>query len=152
MAWEVQDATWGDLPLRIQQGSDEVSRRLVAHQYPSRDGASHEDLGRAPTQVRLTALITGPGWRAELEAFRAAAEAAETRELVHPLAGTMNARLERVSVSYSSDAQNMAVVELQFIEDQLDSVAFVATTGTPATLTNEARAAADAATLAVEAL
>jgi len=129
MGWVIRDATWGGIPLEQTSVSDNWSRRIVQHQYPGRDGAELEDLGRAPVEITVAGNIISD---AELlQRIRAAFEAGVAAELVHPLHGAINVRCTRLSIRAST--LNAAEIEITFVEDQLNSAAFATVSSASAT-------------------
>jgi len=150
--WDLQPASWKSVVFAVESVDDSWTRRVVEYQYPQRAGADLEDMGREPLRMAFRAIWFGPGYKAECQKFLSAFEAGGSGTLVHPVFGSVYAQCTRMSMRHTHEQGNSASADLEFVEDQLDQAAFTVETDTSSTAANEARAAADDATLAVEAL
>ena len=69
-------------------------RRNVVHEYPQRDDAVIEDLGRKTLVPTMAAFVSGPDWRARRDALIAALEQGGPGTLEHPSYGSLQANVD----------------------------------------------------------
>lgn len=96
--------------------------RVVVHEFPFRDGAAIETLGRRPHRTEWTVTFTGPDWLDQFMELAQAIDADPSGLLVHPIYGQMQVVCEgfnRATVNVV-EATDTIVVPLTFIEDALD--------------------------------
>lgn len=101
---------------------DSRGPRVVVHEFPFRDGAKIETLGRRPHRTDWTVTFTGPSWKDDFLELAQAIDDAPGGLLVHPIYGQMQVvcqGFDRATVNVV-EATNTIVVPLTFIEDQLD--------------------------------
>lgn len=71
----------------------DIGRRVVIDEFPDKDEAASEDLGRKARSFTLAIFVLGPDWEQKRDALEAAFEKKGPGELVHPWRGTMNVAL-----------------------------------------------------------
>lgn len=101
---------------------DSRGPRVVVHEFPFRDGAKVETLGRRPHRTDWTVTFTGPKWKDDFLELARSIDDAPGGLLVHPIYGQMQVvcqGFDRATVNVV-EATNTIVVPLTFIEDQLD--------------------------------
>jgi prophage DNA circulation protein len=79
--------------------TDSRGPRTVVHEFPKRDGARIEVMGRRPHRTEFQLVFTGPNWIATLKQLVAAIDADASGLLVHPIYGQM-----QVVCRYGKDA------------------------------------------------
>ena len=123
MIWEHLDtASFGGVAFECQSLDDDPSgRRLAKFEFPYRDGAEYEDLGRAGRTFYVRAIFMGPTSEAELFDLLRVIDRGEPADFVHPLLGTFKARVERAPVHRDADAYDFASVELHIVEEGTDA-------------------------------
>lgn len=101
MAWrdEMQKASFRGVTFHVTDSTGDIGRRNVIHQYPQRDTAYGEDLGKKAREFTLNAFVLGDDYMAARDAFEAAIEAPGPGELVHPWRGRMMVTVTRCSPS-----------------------------------------------------
>lgn len=149
---DLQPVTWQGLTFHIERVETEVRRRVVEDEYPDRDGADVSDLGRRPLNLRFSALLKGTDYRDQARRLMAACDLGESGPLVHPYHGTIVCHLRGYREVAEHTRTNFLSVDLDFVEDQVDRLAFDVTTDTDDSLWAGCDAAADAADEALEAL
>lgn len=81
----------------------DIGRRVVIDEFPDKDEAASEDLGRKARSFTLSIFVLGPDWEQRRDALEAAFEKRGPGELVHPWRGTMN-----VAVTSCRPTENIA--------------------------------------------
>lgn len=151
MSWDkILEASFKGAVFHVQGVDNDWRRRVVAHSYPNRDGANLEDLGRDPLSIRMRAVVFGPTWRAERSGLMDAFETGTSGELVHPLLGTINAELLSVREVADDTRANFIALDLEFKEDQVDTIAFLVSLDTPQAAMDQITAIGAAASLELE--
>jgi prophage DNA circulation protein len=74
-------------------------RRNVVHEYPQRDDAVIEDLGRKTLVPTMAAFVTGHDWRARRDALIAALEQGGPGSLEHPSYGSLQVNVDTWSAT-----------------------------------------------------
>ena len=99
--------------LRLRCGDTAAGRRVAIHEYPYRDDAWAEDLGKLPRRFTIQAFIVGDDVYQQRDALLKACEQSGAGTLVHP---TNKARSSASSLEFScADRRERGrVVELQF--------------------------------------
>lgn len=97
MAWrdEMQKASFRGVPFHVKSSDGDIGRRNVVHQYPQKNEAYGEDLGKKAREFTLQAFAIGDNYMASRDAFEAAIEEPGPGELVHPWRGRMNVIVTR---------------------------------------------------------
>ncbi len=123
MSWsdQLELLKWGNIEINTQSCTDDYSRKVVAYDYPYKDGAELEDLGRQPRPSSFTAVFFGKNYLAELVDFLQEVDKGLTRTLQHPLFGQWEAKCVRAAVKHKHDARDFAEVDLEFLEDGVNT-------------------------------
>jgi prophage DNA circulation protein len=94
----------------------EIGRKTARHDYPLRDEAYIEDLGKVPREFTLEVIVIGPEYLAARDKLIAACEEAGPGSLVHPTMGTLQVALNgRVRISESTSEGGMCRFTLPFV-------------------------------------
>lgn len=119
MSWDTQleIASFMGVTFNVEAISDELARRLAEYKYPWRNGADFEDLGREPRRTQLTAVFQGPEYEAELGAFIAVVDKGEAGNFIHPILGSWNARIIKLSIDQDHSRRDFASVSVEVVED-----------------------------------
>jgi len=122
MSWRerlpLDQASFRGVEFYVKKGDTQIGRRTAIHEYPQRDDAWPEDMGRLARRFTIEALVTGDDydqWRDELIT---ALEEPGPGELVHPYYGRRQVSLAspaRISES-ATDEGGIARFSLEFIE------------------------------------
>lgn len=122
MAWKdtLLDAKFRGVPLHVLNTDDQAQRALVRHEYPYRDGAEVEDLGRRARTIHLTAFVWGKDYEASLRRLLEALDVSGPGELIHPLFGSITVCVSSVSVTHNEDEPDSARVILDLVESSPD--------------------------------
>jgi prophage DNA circulation protein len=100
------------------EGADQSGgRRLAVHEFPQRDGAMVEDLGRRPHGFDIDCLVIGPNYDQARDALIAALDAAGPGSLVHPYRGTLTLSVESWRARESKDDGGAAFFNITFISE-----------------------------------
>ena len=91
MAWrdDLRQGSWRGVPFRWESSDTELGRRSARHDYPQRDDASFEDMGKIPREFLLEMFVVGPDYMAERDRLAAAFGIGGPGTLVHPTFGTL---------------------------------------------------------------
>ncbi len=102
--------------------SDTRRPRIARHEFPKRDGAKNEYMGREPHRTQWQLTFTGPGWIDDFLRLARAIDEDPSGLLVHPIFGPMQATCEGFDRSQVDIAQALDTVQvpLSFAENQLD--------------------------------
>jgi hypothetical protein len=111
-----------ELHTNLQVITDSRGPRVVVHEFPYRDGAKVETLGRKPHKTSWRLTFTGADMRDTLLALAQGLESSSSGLLVHPIYGQMRVVCHGFdrSVIDIPNATDTVTLELAFTEDQLD--------------------------------
>lgn len=118
MAWrdKLQQGSFRGAPFFWQKSDGDIGRKTARHDYPLRDEAYIEDLGKAPREFTLDVLVIGPDYMAARDLLIAALETPGPGILVHPTLGTMRVSLkDRARISESTAEGGVARFTLPFV-------------------------------------
>lgn len=124
MAWQdsLLPASYDSVPFVVLEAERESGRRAIVHEYPQRDRATVEDLGRQTRRHRIDGFVIGDDFLAKLEALEKVCERSPTgypsrvgKVLVHPHFGQMLAHCESIRWRIG-DRGRIASFTSQFIE------------------------------------
>ncbi len=131
MAWssELLDASWRGVTFSCKNTRDRAERALVKYEYPFRNGGEVDDLGLRLRQMSFTAVFWGPDYESDLQDFIAALDDVDDDnqgegELIHPVFGSIPAKLESYEISHDEESPDYAEVQLVFVESGLDNPFF----------------------------
>lgn len=130
MAWKdnLQDAAFRGVKFSCRATTDRIERAVALYEFPHRDGAETDDLGARARQVRITAVVWGDAYEAELAQLLATLTEAGAGDLVHPVFGRMRAQLLSCDMRHGEDAPDRCELELSFIESAAPAAFFTAIT------------------------
>lgn len=122
----------------------ETGRRIVVTEYPQKNAADTEDMGRAARHFTLDMIILGKDYMAQRDILQADLEEGGIGELVHPWLGKLKVRAGKVRLRETSRERMKATLTVEFHE-----AADAPQDGTaiPASELNSKAAALDAAAL-----
>jgi prophage DNA circulation protein len=117
MAWKdtLLPASFRGAPFEVLRTRDNGSRAVVEHEYPYRDGAEVEDLGRKARRISLTAVIWGKDYEAALQKLIAAMDTRGAGDLVHPVFGPVKVQPVSWDIPHDGERPNYAEVALEFV-------------------------------------
>lgn len=145
-------ASFGGVIFHVASTDDSLGRRFATYEFPYRQGAELEDLGRRARTTRVSAVFIGDGYLGRLDALIRVIDAGEAEQFTHPLLGTWTARASLDTIRHEHGRRDMATVDIEFTEDGLDAEPpKIKTTGTLKEEMTEHASAADAAAAALPA-
>lgn len=119
----IQSASFRGVPFAVTSSDMSGGRRLAVHQYPGRDTAWAEDMGRSARRFRLRGfildgdiLISGDTIDLQRSNLVTAIEKAGTGTLIHPTLGSLTVAFDRGSIGEGLGANSYSEVELEFVE------------------------------------
>jgi prophage DNA circulation protein len=112
----LQPASFRGVPFEVEAASAQLGRRTVTHEFPGRDLAVIEDLGRRAREITLDAFVIGDGYLAARDALLEAVERPGPGDLVHPYLGRMTVQVSVVRLRESTREGGMAVLTLTVLE------------------------------------
>lgn len=118
MSWrdKLQKGSFRGAPFLWQKADAEVGRRTARHDYPLRDDAYFEDMGKVPREFTLEVFVLGPDYMDDRDALIAALEEPGPGTLVHPTMGTLSVQLAgKARISELTDEGGMARFTLPFV-------------------------------------
>lgn len=118
MAWrdKLQKGSFRGAPFHWQKADGEVGRKSARHDYPQRDDAYIEDMGKAPREFTLEVFVLGAEYMAARDKLIAACEEPGPGTLVHPTMGTVRVALSgKVRISETTDEGGMCRFTLPFV-------------------------------------
>ena len=131
MSWQdtLLDASWRGVTFHCRNTRDHCERSLVQYEYPFRDGGEVDDMGRGLRQIEISAVFWGSAYEAELQAFMAALDNVTEDnngegELIHPIFGSVPAKLKSYDISHDEEDPDYAEVSLVFVESGIDNPFF----------------------------
>jgi prophage DNA circulation protein len=113
----LRQASFRGVPFYTKTTTSEQGRRNAIHEYPQRDLAYLEDMGRKGRAFTLEAYVIGPNYMPARDALIAALETPGPGTLVHPYRGNLNVALTAPArIIESADEGGMARFTLMFME------------------------------------
>jgi prophage DNA circulation protein len=109
---QLQPGSWRGVGFVLDAGQTAAGRRIAIHEYPYRDDAWAEDLGKLPRRFTVQAFLVGDDVYSQRDAMLAACEQAGSGTLVHPSLGSLSCVLLEFSVT--DRRERGRYVELQF--------------------------------------
>lgn len=119
MSWEktLLDASFRGVVFDCMRTQDNAQRDTTSHEYPYKDGADVEDLGRKARQIAISAVFFGNDYELRLQKFIAELDKPGAGELIHPVFGSIKqAQLLSYSIGHDGDSPDYCTVDLQFVE------------------------------------
>jgi len=133
MAWRnrLLPASFRGRAFHVISSRDDVERAIVQHEYPYRDGAEIEDMGRRPRKVTFRAVFWGDDYEQAVTELIAELDKSGKGELIHPVFGSLPMVCPSYRVDHHEDAPDYAEMEITFMEACPD-IPFFAELGTAA--------------------
>lgn len=125
MSWtdQLRVATWRGQPFGVFENDDGFGRRLAVHEYPFRDKAWVEDIGRSPRKISFRGFLlegdatySGGPVLVQKDEFIGRCEQAGPGQLVHPTLGRLTVSLIDVGIRQRADQGRYFELSLSFIE------------------------------------
>lgn len=119
MAWldELQPASFRGVGFRWRDQGIEGGRRVAVFEFPVRDDAYTEDLGRSVRRYSVTGYVIGPDYLADAARLAKALDEDDAAgTLVHPYLGQITVRCQSYRRRETQDEGGMAVFEMSFVE------------------------------------
>ncbi|OLN30451.1 Phage tail/DNA circulation protein [Desulfovibrio sp. DV] len=122
MAWSetLLPASFRGVPFDVISARDDTERAIVQHEYPYRDGAEIEDMGRRPRKVTLRAVFWGDDYEEAMADLIDALDTPGKGELIHPVFGSLTMACPSYQVEHHEDSPDYAEMELVFMEASPD--------------------------------
>ncbi len=126
MAWKdnLLDASYRGTPFAVISTRDTVERAQVQHEYPYRDGAEIEDLGRRPRKITMRAVFWGTDYEDKLKALVKKLDEKGPGELIHPVFGSMTVAANSYEIDHHEESPDYAEIQLVFTEATPDQPFF----------------------------
>jgi prophage DNA circulation protein len=112
----LRPASYRGISFGVFGGESHFGRRNAVHEYPYRDTAWVEDLGRQARRIVMGGFLVGDDVIAQRERMIAACEAAGDGELVHPTLGRLTVSLLDFSTVERWDQGRVFELNFVFIE------------------------------------
>lgn len=118
----LRKASYRGVPFGVTSAESQFGRRNAVHEYPFRDEAWIEDLGRQARRINITGFLVENGAYgggdviAQRELLIAACESPGEGTLIHPTLGQLSVGLMTVSTTEQWDKGRVFVLHFQFIE------------------------------------
>lgn len=126
MAWEntLLPASFRGIEFEVATTGDDIERAIVTHEYPYVDGASVEDMGRAPRRITMTAVFYGDDYEIQLQQLLEALDTPGAAELIHPVFGSITAQFVRTNIPHEAEKPDQTRLPLEFLEKRLQGPLF----------------------------
>jgi prophage DNA circulation protein len=111
----LQPGSWRGVGFVLDAGETHAGRRLAIHEYPYRDTAWVEDLGKLPRRFNVQAFLVGNDVYSQRDALVAACEQPGSGTLVHPTFGSVEVVLLDFLVTDRRERGRMVEVTMQFM-------------------------------------
>lgn len=111
----LQPGSWRGVGFILDAGQSHAGRRLAIHEYPYRDTAWAEDLGKLPRKFDIQAFLTGDDVYNQRDALVAACETAGPGTLIHPTMGSVECVLLDFAVTDRRERGRMVEIAMQFM-------------------------------------
>jgi prophage DNA circulation protein len=112
---QLQPGSWRGVGFVLDAGQTKAGRRVAIHEYPYRDTAWSEDLGKLPRRFTVEAYLTGDDVYQQRDAMLAACEQPGAGTLVHPTLGSLQCVLLDFTVTDRRERGRYVEVALSFI-------------------------------------
>jgi prophage DNA circulation protein len=109
---QLQPGSWRGIGFVLDAGTTAAGRRVAIHEYPYRDDAWAEDIGKLPRRFAIQAFIVGDDCYQRRDAMLAACEQSGAGTLVHPTMGAIQCVL--MEFACADRRERGRVVEFQF--------------------------------------
>lgn len=118
MTWrdQLREASFRGVPFYIDSHDARTGRKVVRHEYPMRDDAFVEDLGRRGRSFILNAYVLGPDYFADRDRLIDACEEGGPGTLVHPYLGEKQVAVGDLSVTENVDEGGIVRFTIEFLE------------------------------------
>lgn len=118
MGWREQlvQASYRGVAFFVDAHDAELGRRVQVHEFPLRDTAYAEDLGRATRRFTLQAYVLGENYMADRDDLLRAAERPGGGQLEHPYFGQMQVVCTACRVQESTREGGLCRFQLEFVE------------------------------------
>jgi prophage DNA circulation protein len=121
---ELYPAQLDGIALEIETFDDTFEKAIAKHEFPNRDGALLEDMGQKARTVNIRCYFWDHGdhqtYADHVKLVNHLGSQALS-ELVHPVYGSMQGMVERVTVRHD-DREMMAEVDISFVENLRDTI------------------------------
>lgn len=116
-AWidRLQPGSWRGVGFVLDAGETIAGRRVAIHEYPYRDTAWPEDLGKLPRRFNVQAFLVGDDVYSQRDAMVSACEQAGSGTLVHPTLGSVEVVLLQFAVTDRRERGRVVEVTMQFM-------------------------------------
>lgn len=111
----LQPGSWRGVSFVLDAGETVAGRRVAIHEYPYRDTAWSEDLGRLPRRFNVQAFLVGDDVYEQRDAMVSACEQAGSGTLVHPTMGSIEVVLLSFAVTDRRERGRVVEVTMQFM-------------------------------------
>ncbi len=118
MSWidQFRPGSFRGVGFEIVSHDAEGGRRLALHEFPERDAAFAEDLGRRPRRFRVEAQVRGPDYHEKRDRLQRVLEEPGPGTLVHPFLGTAEVVVESFTLREEVRRLALASFSIQFVE------------------------------------
>ena len=113
---KLHPASFRGIPFLVDADDIQAGRRLQIHEFPKRDKAFAEDMGRSTREINLTAWVAGDEFMASRNQLLEALEKAGPGTLVHPWYGQLNVVVGVCRVTHQWEEGRLVRFQLQFYE------------------------------------
>ena len=115
---QLRPASYRGVPFAVLSGTGQFGRRGVVHEYPFRDVAWVEDMGRMPRRFAVVGFVVGDDAIAQRDRLIAACERPDDgkSQLVHPTYGTRRVAVLTLACSERWDQGRVFEVTMTFVE------------------------------------
>lgn len=119
MSWRerLRIASFRGVEFQVESSGFGVGRRTALHEYPFRDEAYAEDLGRSAEKFKIEALVLGDNYDLDRDRLLLALRESGPGDLIHPYLGELRAQVfGEVRVRESSKEGRLARFTITFVE------------------------------------
>jgi prophage DNA circulation protein len=113
---QLQPGSWRGVGFVMDTAETRTGRRVAIHEYPYRDTAWVEDLGKLPRRFSMQAFLCGDDVYSQRDAMVAACEQAGAGTLVHPTLGSAECVLLDFAVSDRREHGRVVEVTFNFLQ------------------------------------
>lgn len=111
----LQPGSWRGVGFVLDAGETHAGRRVAIHEYPYRDTAWGEDLGKLPRRFNVQAFLVGDDVYSQRDAMVSACEQAGSGTLVHPTMGSVEVVLLEFAVTDRRERGRVVELTMQFM-------------------------------------
>lgn len=113
---DFREGSFRGVPFKTDSHEHTSGRRVVTHEFPTKEEGNSEDLGKRLPGYSLTLFVLGDDYFQQRDALKAALDQEGSGELIHPYLGKLSVQVGEYSLSETVSEGRMARFTVQFFD------------------------------------